>query len=302
MAMPLREIESLLYRLITAPSGVAEGLARERAQPSGRLGAIIRGDARLSAVERVDIYADAYFYRLLDAAREDFPATLKALGHNDFHNLITGYLIDYPPTEPSILYAHRFLPDFLRAHPLRSKAPFLADLAALERALVDVFHAADAVALDAAAMRSIAPVKWPALRMRFHPAVKILRLQWRVAKMLLAVEQGSDFEPPAHAPGEVVVWRLNARVHYRELDGAEARALAVVADGAARGATFAKICAAIAAGANDVDSDTAGAINRMLERWLGDGLLMLVPRPSPPRRTSPMRRTSRQQRARKRRN
>jgi hypothetical protein len=302
MAMLLREIESLLYRLITAPSGVAGGLACERALPGAGLGAIIRGDRRLSAVERVDIYADAYFYRLLDAAREDFPATLKVLGDNDFHNLITGYLIDYPPTEPSILYAHRFLAGFLNAHPLGSRASFVADLAALERALVDVFHAADAVALDAAAMRAIAPARWPALRMRMHPAVKILRLQWRVTAVLRAVEQGRNFEPPAHDPVEVVVWRRDTRVNYRELDGAEAGALAVVAGGDARGATFAKICAAIAAGANDVESDTAGAINRMLERWLGDGLLMLVPRPSPPRRTSPMRRTSRQQRARKRRN
>jgi hypothetical protein len=34
-----------------------------------------------------------YFYRLLDAIKEDFPATLKILGDFEFHNLITGYLI-----------------------------------------------------------------------------------------------------------------------------------------------------------------------------------------------------------------
>ncbi|HEY6419723.1 MAG TPA: putative DNA-binding domain-containing protein [Candidatus Binataceae bacterium] len=278
MTIPLREIERLLYRLITAPSGVAEGLAREQGLSPGDLGTVIRGDARLSAVERVDIYADAYFYRLLDAAKEDFPATLKVFGESGFHNLLTGYLIDYPPTEPSIFYAHRFLADFVRSHPIRGKAPYVADLAALERALVEVFHAAEAPALDAAAMRAIAPAKWPALRMRTHPAVMILSLQWRVADVLRAVEQGRDFEPVVHEPVEVLVWRRNSRVYYREIEATEARALAVAVGGGARGATFAKICAAIAAGCDGAEHDAVGAINRMLERWLGDGLLMLVRR------------------------
>ena len=98
----LKELESLLYRLITAPSGVAEGLAAERDLGAGGLDAIVLGDDRLSAEARVDIYANMYFYRILDALKEDFPATLAVLGDDNFHNLVTGYLLEYPPTEPSI--------------------------------------------------------------------------------------------------------------------------------------------------------------------------------------------------------
>ena len=74
---------------------------------------MIRRDAR---VERLEIYANAYFYRILDCLKEDFPATLATLGADNFHNLVTGYLIEYPPTEPSISYAGRHLAEFLR-HP-----------------------------------------------------------------------------------------------------------------------------------------------------------------------------------------
>ena len=35
-----------------------------------------------------------------DVFKEEFPATLALLGEVNFHNLITGYLVDYPPTEP----------------------------------------------------------------------------------------------------------------------------------------------------------------------------------------------------------
>ncbi|MGA6974800.1 MAG: DNA-binding domain-containing protein, partial [Candidatus Binatus sp.] len=148
----LKSLQSLLYRLITAPSGVAEGLAAERELSARSLDAIVLGDERLSAADRVDIYANMYFYRLLDALKEDFPAALAVLGADNFHNLVTGYLLEYPPTEPSLYYCGRYLADYLRDHPLSESAPFIADLARLERATVEVFHGADAPVLESDAL------------------------------------------------------------------------------------------------------------------------------------------------------
>src|SRR5271166_4575794 len=139
MPTRLKKLESLLYRLITAPSGVAEGLAAERELGAGGLDAVVIGDDRLSAQERVDIYANMYFYRILDALKEDFPATLAVLGNDNFHNLVTGYLLEHPPTDPSITNCGSHLADYLRDHPMREAAPFIADLAKLERATVEVF-------------------------------------------------------------------------------------------------------------------------------------------------------------------
>jgi hypothetical protein len=271
MQLPLKEIESLLYRLITAPSGVAEGLAAERHLPPRGLDAIVRGDERLSAAERVDIYANMYFYRLLDVMREDFAATAAVLGADGFHNLVTGYLLEYPPTEPSIAYAGRYLADFLRDHPVRERWPFIAELAELERTLVEVFHAADAPALEPAAMRAIAPAEWTALRLRLHPAHRILDCEWKIAGVLEAVEDGREWCAPEHTAARVLVWRRDARVFYREVGGAEASALARLA----RGATFGRICDLIAA--ETAAADVVGEINRLLERWLGDGILARVP-------------------------
>src|ERR1700689_4013540 len=144
----LKKLESLLYRLITAPSGVAEGLAAEPALGAGGLDALVIGDERLSAEARVDIYANMYFYRLLDALKEDFPATLAVLGNDNFHNLVTGYLLEYPPTEPLLYYCGQHLAAYLRDHPMREGAPFIAGLAAVERAVVEVFHGPDAAVLE----------------------------------------------------------------------------------------------------------------------------------------------------------
>lgn len=65
----LAEVQQLLCRLITSPNGVEEGLAAEHGLPKDGIGRLITGDYRLSASERIGIYADMYFYRLLDSLR-----------------------------------------------------------------------------------------------------------------------------------------------------------------------------------------------------------------------------------------
>jgi hypothetical protein len=267
MPMHLRKLESLLYRLITAPSGVAEGLAAERDLDAAALDAIVHGDERLSAEARVDIYANMYFYRILDALKEDFPATLAVLGADNFHNLITGYLLEYPPTQPSISHCGSHLAVYLRDHPMRERAPFVADLARLERASAEVFHGPDAAALEPNSLRAIAPADWPALKFKLNSSAQILALDWRVSELLRAVEEQREWQAPGQSAVKVLVWRSNARVFYRDLEPAEADAL----EAASRGAAFAEICDVVAAS----DDDPVATMNRMLARWLSDSLLTL---------------------------
>jgi hypothetical protein len=266
MPIHLKELESLLYRLITAPSGVAEGLAAERDLDARGLDTIVLADERLSAEARVDIYANMYFYRIRDALKEDFPATLAVLGGDNFHNLVTGYLLEYPPTEASISDCGRYLADYLRDHPMREGTPFVSDLAKLERAVVEVFQGPDDAALDPDSLRATPSEEWPSMKLRIHPAAQILALEWRVSEPLRAVEEGHPWKPAVRGAVKVLVWRRNAHVFYRDLERAEADAL----EASSRGATFAEICDAVA---NANDEDPVAAMNRLLARWLSDGLL-----------------------------
>jgi hypothetical protein len=279
-SVKLRRLQEILYRLIVAPDGVDEGLAHETALPAGGVLALIAGDARMTAVERVEVYANGYFYRLLDVLKEDFPATLAVVGADNFHNLVTGYLIDYPPTEPSVYHAGRNLATYLIAHPLCGRWPFLADLARLERATLESFHAADAPALEPGALRALAPTQWPALALRAHPATRLVDCAWRVDEVFRAVEDGGGAPTitapaPPGAGAVIVVWRRDTRVAYRVAERGEGAALRLALaapPGAAPGTTFGAICDAIAAAAPDSE-DVAALISRLLARWLTDGVL-----------------------------
>ena len=267
MSVQLKDLQNLLYRLITAPSGVAEGLGAEHALPAGGLAVLVDGDERLSAEARVDVYADMYFYRLLEVLKEDYPATLAVLGEANFHNLVTAYLIEHRPSEPSVRGAGKFLPDFLRGHPLRAEVPFVADVAILERAITDVFCAADASSLEASEMNALKPELWGAVKMRRIPASALLRAQWRAVEVVRAVEEKRDWKSPARERNRILVWRRNSRVSYREIGSNEAAALVTLG----RTTRFAKVCEVLARG---LPPDQAPqAIRDTFARWLAEGLI-----------------------------
>ena len=265
--MNLRALQDLLYQRITAPHGAADAQGDRCGLSPSVVDTLVHGDERLSAAERVGIYADAYFFRLLDCLGEEFPATLAVLGPDNFAALVKGYLLVYPPAEPSILYAGRYLADFLSNHPFAERWPFIAELARLERAVLDVFHAADAPVLGVEALRAVPPEEWPALKLRTHPAVKIVHTEWRLGDVLQAVEQGRKWSDPEHQDASVLVWRQHALVYYRSLERLERDALVIVS----KGASFAVICDAVAAGAEETNH--VALIGRLIARWLADGII-----------------------------
>src|SRR5208283_1060186 len=104
------------------------------------------------------------------------------------------------------------LATFLRNHRLVRQWPFIAELARLERAILDVFHARDAPALSVEALRTLPSHQWAELKLRAHPAVEIVHSEWRVADVLSAVESGDDWSEPGHQSAAVIVWRRDAQV------------------------------------------------------------------------------------------
>ena len=105
------------------------------------------------------------------------------------------------------------------------------------------------------------------LKLRTHPAVQVLKLKWQVAALLQAVEAHREWKPADAGVVEVIVWR-NSRVFYRELEKSEERAIASLR----KGVTFAKICDLVAAD-GDATRDPVPELNRLLARWLDDGIL-----------------------------
>lgn len=260
----LRAVQELFYDLMTAPSGVAAGLAARGLAP-GTLDEVIVGDQRLGAVARLDIYANMYFFRILDVLHEEFPRVEAALGAAAFHDLVTDYLLAERPAHPSLREVGGRLPGFLRVHARGGERPWLPELAALERAHRELFDAADAEPLVLATLQGLTPETFSTLTVRLIPAQRRLVHAFELSRIW---EHAGE---PDHCPETVLVWRRDTSVHHRVL-GSEAED--AMLRRAVDDTTLAELCEVFArtAGAGD-DAALAGAAFQILARWVDDGLL-----------------------------
>ena len=269
----LAATERQLRRLIVAPSGVGAILEELGEAEAQALALRIRSDATLSAVERLEVYANAYFYRIHDCLIEDFGALHAALGAEFFHDLVTAYLIVHPPRHPSMRFAGDRLAEYLldapSAKPFRHRLPWAGDLARLEWALRTSFDAADAAVVSRDDLVAIAPEDWAGLVFEFAPAYTLLKLGWPVDDCRRAWERDSALPDEPLEPKEIriCVWRREERVRYRRVDGQEADALIR----AARGESFGALCEGLASELGDGEAPARAAA--YLKRWQADGLL-----------------------------
>jgi hypothetical protein len=265
----LSATQRLLWRLITAPEGVAAALAADADRGGGlseALARTVRAGGALAAAPRVDVYANMYFFRLLDVLRDDYPAMAAVLGETDFHNLITDYLLHHPPAHFSIRHAGDRLPELVATHAVAVARPYLGDLAQLERALNDAFDAANSRTASGADLAAIPAADWAALRFRLHPSVRLLHSRWAVHDLRRRVDRGEPPGEPDQTPTALCVWRRQLEVLQRSVDALELDALTL----AAQGTAFGDICAA--ADRRQAD-ETAPRLAAMVACWLDEGCI-----------------------------
>ena len=283
--LDLSRLQALFWRLLTAPEGVANGaeqLARGGELDSADLSFLIRpdpperGEGRLDSVERLDIYADMYFYRLRDALAEDFPRLARHLGETHFHNLVTDYLLAHPSRHFSLRELGRALPEFVRGHALERALPLLADLATLEWARVDVFDEADGHPLSQQALFEGGVSAPDAFRLGLIPAARLLAVDLRVLplwKELGDEDAGTAADPSSGAAGSVAVWRREGSILHRSLLRDEAICLRALADGGTSLAQLGELLAD-AQPEDAAEQQIAERFAGLLARWAQDAVLV----------------------------
>ena len=246
---------------------MSAALEKDGTLTAGRLEAWIASDERLSALGRVDIYANMYFYRIRDALKEDFPKTLGILGEDRFHNLVTDYLLVHPSTHWSMRYVGLQLPGFLKQHALLGTFPFLADLAAVEWAHADLFQMEDTRPVPREELAAVPPERWGDLRFRCSPAFSLLDLDWDLCGLWETLESGEAADGARRTRQHLLVWREGFDVEHAPVDAVEADALRALLSGR----TFGEICEALAGG-GDLEAAALRA-SGLLTGWLTRGLV-----------------------------
>jgi hypothetical protein len=147
----------------------------------------IRPNSKLSSFERLEIYNQQYWYRIVSALSEDFPGLSRVLGAKKFDAMILAYLAENPSRSFTLRNLGANLVDWLHRNPQWTGAlPDLAiDVARLEWAYVEAFDNAEQPALTTEDLADITDDTTFSLQ----PHVRLLDLAYPVDDLVLAVHR-----------------------------------------------------------------------------------------------------------------
>ena len=230
---------------------------------------VILPSATLSAEQRMDIYANMYFWRLLGALASDFPALKTLMGTDAFEALIRGYFTKHPSRSYSLDNIGRSLPDFIRSAGRWPNTALLADIAAVESAVCLSFSAKDTPLLAPEALQTIPPERWGEVCFKTSAGLHLFALDHAVNSILRRVRDGENItdEDRALTPSWVVVWRREQVVWRQVIDEPRYQLLAALQ----RGETMGEAIERAAAVWSDDETHLEDLLFRWFSGWVAEG-------------------------------
>ena len=208
----------------------------------------IKPNDRLTSFERLEIYNRQYWFRVIAAVSEDFPALTAVLGQERFDSLVLAYLRENPSTSFSLRNLGARLPAWLGSYP-RLAGPqhaLAVDIARLEWAYIEAFDGASLKPLDQEDFAGLGPDSL----LRLQPHLQLLDLQYPVDEVVLAVHKVTpEADMASNAASEILqapkvtlpevsrssvylaVHRFEDSVYYRRIEREEFLLLADLRDG-----------------------------------------------------------------------
>ncbi|OYV86422.1 MAG: hypothetical protein B7Z73_11765, partial [Planctomycetia bacterium 21-64-5] len=257
-------LQRWMQAVITHPDGVAAGTASDEARQhvaaqSNDCEAVIGRSRALTSVERLSIYHNAYFARLLECMRSIYPMVARTVGDEAFDALAVGYLHACPSRSYTLDRLGDDFPRFLdETRPDRDEAgqptepwpDFLMELARLERAIGDVFDGPgteNKPTLNAEQLLAVDADLWPTLRLAPAPCLRTLAFRFPVNDYFTALrERTADADPPEFppsAPSWLALSRRDFVVRRHALERPQYTLLTALVDGQTIGAAIEQIAA-----------------------------------------------------------
>ena len=298
MAEPreLDVVQKWFQTVITHPAGVGEGIESAAARdlvPLHRkdLERVIRRSRRVSAHDRLSIYANAYYARLLECLGECFPVLKRTVGDDLFNEFAFGYLQRYPSRSYTLdQLGQRFAQYLEETRPDRTDAPdddapatvtwpdFLVDLTRFEWTIGVAFDGPGVEKLDpvtADQWQSVDPDRWPLAKLVPAPCLHLLCLRYPINDYYTAVRQaasGVEVSIPEPENQRIAINRRNYIVRRYEIDGPQFELLTALLEGCHVSQAIER-----AADASDLDDERlATALKRWFTTWTANQFFQTI--------------------------
>lgn len=189
---------------------------------------------RFPPEQHLQIYRNNVFESLTGALKAVYPVVERLVGEGFFRFAADGYIRRHPPHSGNLHDFGEHYAEFLSGFAPAAALPYLADVARLEWAWHEAYHAADADRLDPQRLVDVAPQQHGGLRFTLHPSARLLNSAYPVLRIWQANQDGATEQIIDLNEGSVrlLVMRRDLRVEIEALPAGEHALLLALAQGA----------------------------------------------------------------------
>lgn len=163
---------------------------------------------------RLAVYRGNVRAALVNALRVRYPQTARALGDHAFLQIAGRFARDSRPTCAVLITYGAAFPAHLERELEGHSPAWLADVARLESAWWQAYHAAEDTPMPSAALAALGAERLLEARLRLHPSLQLVALATAGARRWQALIDGVPFAA-ADVPEWVMVLRPEAQVEVR---------------------------------------------------------------------------------------
>ncbi len=217
------------------------------------------GPDREPAPRRFAVYRNNVIVGFVNALSSSFPVVKRIVGDDFFQALARAYALAEPPGSPVLMDYGASFADFIAGFAPAASLAYLPDIARIERAWREAYHAADAEPLAAEDFAAVRPDEIAGLRLALHPSLRVLRSRFPAETIWTMNASDGEVRPVDLGQAEdTLIVRPDAEVTVRRVPPGGAAFVMALQTGATLGE------AAAAALADDARFDLAGNISGLI--------------------------------------
>lgn len=149
------------------------------------------------ALRRFSVYRNNVALSLTRALEAAFPTVRKLVGDDFFAAMAGIFLRAHPPRSRILMLYGDELPAFLASFPPVAHLGYLPDVARLDQAMRESYHAADSAPLSQTDFERLLGEDLASLRLSLAPSLRLVRSRWPIVSIWAANAKGG----PAPKPG-----------------------------------------------------------------------------------------------------
>jgi hypothetical protein len=164
------------------------------------------------------VYRNNSLVALIDALHERFPVTCQLVGEEFFRAMARAYASEHRPCSPLLMHYGDGFPTFIDAFAPAEDVPYLSDVARLEAAWSEAYHAPEARSLAPQVLANARPEGLAETGLVLHPSIRLLRSTYPVVDIWAAHQDCNTPAAPKSWDGQdIVIVRPDAEVQVHTL-------------------------------------------------------------------------------------